>query len=75
MKHPIHPCLWFDGNAKTAADLYCSVFKNSKIKNDTDLVVVFEFDGQKIYPMPKPTSSTPKTLPRTSALMNLSTQK
>ena len=29
MTHPIYPCLWFDGNAKDAADFYCSVFKDS----------------------------------------------
>lgn len=46
MKNPIHPCLWFDGQAKAAAEFYCSVFTNSKITTDTDLVVAFELNGQ-----------------------------
>jgi predicted 3-demethylubiquinone-9 3-methyltransferase (glyoxalase superfamily) len=29
----IKPCLWFDGNAKEAADYYVSVFPDSKITN------------------------------------------
>lgn len=47
MKHNIHPCLWYDGNAKTAAEFYCSLFPNSKITTDTPLVVNFNLDGQK----------------------------
>jgi predicted 3-demethylubiquinone-9 3-methyltransferase (glyoxalase superfamily) len=31
LKHPLTPCLWFDTEAEVAADLYCSVFPNSKI--------------------------------------------
>jgi predicted 3-demethylubiquinone-9 3-methyltransferase (glyoxalase superfamily) len=45
MKNQIYPCLWFDGKAKAAADFYCSVFKNSKITADTNMVVTFEIDG------------------------------
>jgi predicted 3-demethylubiquinone-9 3-methyltransferase (glyoxalase superfamily) len=44
----IFPCLWFDGKAKEAAELYCSVFKNSAITVETPLVVTFELNGQKI---------------------------
>lgn len=47
MKNPILPCLWFDGNAKAAAEFYCSVFTNSKITVDTSLVVNFELFGNK----------------------------
>ena len=47
MKNPIYPCLWFDGQAKAAADFYCSVFKNSRVTVDTPMVVNFELDGQK----------------------------
>ena len=47
MKHNIHPYLWYDGNAKTAAEFYCSLFPNSKITTDTPLVVNFNLDGQK----------------------------
>lgn len=47
MNNSIHPCLWFDGQAKEAATFYCSVFKNSKITADTPMVVNFELNGQK----------------------------
>lgn len=47
MKNSIHPCLWFDGQAKAAAEFYCSTFKNSKITADTPLVVNFELNGNK----------------------------
>ena len=46
MKNPIYPCLWFNGQAKAAAEFYCSVFKNSKITNDTPMVVTFELNGR-----------------------------
>ena len=44
MKNLIHPCLWFDGQAKAAAEFYCSLFKNSSITADTPLVVKFELE-------------------------------
>jgi predicted 3-demethylubiquinone-9 3-methyltransferase (glyoxalase superfamily) len=47
MTDQIYPCLWFDGQAKEAADHYCSIFKNSKITTDTPMVVNFELDGKK----------------------------
>jgi predicted 3-demethylubiquinone-9 3-methyltransferase (glyoxalase superfamily) len=31
LKYPLTPCLWFDTAAEDAANLYCSVFPNSKI--------------------------------------------
>ena len=48
MTNQIHPCLWFDGKAREAAELYCSVIKNSKITTDTGLVVIFDLNGKKI---------------------------
>ena len=48
MTSAIYPCLWFDGNAKEAANFYCSIFKNSKIIDDTPMVVNFEINGSKI---------------------------
>ena len=48
MKNPIYPCLWFDANAKAAADFYCSIFNNSKIKSENPMVVIFELEGKKI---------------------------
>lgn len=47
MTNEIYPCLWFDGKAKEAAELYLSVFKNSKITVDTPMVVTFVLGGQK----------------------------
>ena len=47
MTHPLFPCLWFDGNAKVAADYYCSVFKYSKIVSENPMVVIFELNGTK----------------------------
>lgn len=48
MKNNIYPCLWFDGQAKAAAEFYCSVFQNSKIIVDNGMVVMFELNGKKI---------------------------
>lgn len=45
MTNPIKVCLWFDGQAKAAAEFYCSVFKNSKITQATPMVVSFEING------------------------------
>ncbi|HEY3371087.1 MAG TPA: VOC family protein [Prolixibacteraceae bacterium] len=47
MTNNIYPCLWFDGQAKAAAEFYCSIFKNSKIISDNQMVVMFELDGKK----------------------------
>ncbi len=43
----IYPCLWFDGQAKDAADFYCAVFPNSKILSSNPMAVIFELNGQK----------------------------
>jgi predicted 3-demethylubiquinone-9 3-methyltransferase (glyoxalase superfamily) len=48
MNNKIYTCLWFDGQAKAAAEFYCSVFSNSKITADTPMVVTWELRGQKI---------------------------
>ncbi len=47
MANQIYPCLWFNGQAKEAAEFYCSVFKNSKITADTPMVVTFDLDGKR----------------------------
>jgi predicted 3-demethylubiquinone-9 3-methyltransferase (glyoxalase superfamily) len=47
MKQTIYPCLWFNGNAKEAAQFYCAVFKDCQITADTPMVVSFEAAGQK----------------------------
>lgn len=45
MNKSLYPCLWFNDNAKAAADLYCSVFPNSNIVQDTPMVTSFELHG------------------------------
>jgi predicted 3-demethylubiquinone-9 3-methyltransferase (glyoxalase superfamily) len=47
MTNQIYPCLWFNGQAQAAAAFYCSVFKNSKITADNQMVVTFELNGKK----------------------------
>jgi len=46
MENQIYTCLWFDGNAKEAAEFYCSIFKNSTISSDTPMVVRFNLNGK-----------------------------
>jgi predicted 3-demethylubiquinone-9 3-methyltransferase (glyoxalase superfamily) len=45
MTNQIYPCLWFDGQAKAAADFYCSIFKHSKITEENLMVVRWELNG------------------------------
>ena len=62
LNHPLTPCLWFDTEAEDAANLYCSIFSNSRITTvsrypetgqeihgkppGSVMVVAFELDGQ-----------------------------
>lgn len=60
MNKPITPCLWFDGNAREAAEFYTSVFPNSKMgevglapdggtpsnEAGAEMVVEFTLNGQ-----------------------------
>jgi predicted 3-demethylubiquinone-9 3-methyltransferase (glyoxalase superfamily) len=62
MSNKIAPCLWFDNQAEEAAKFYCSIFRNSNVKQVTRygdaaaqaagrpkgsvLTVAFELDGQ-----------------------------
>lgn len=46
MKNPIYPCLWFNRNAKEAAEFYCQVFKNSEITAENPLVVMLKCGEQ-----------------------------
>lgn len=48
MNNEIALCLWFDGQAKEAAEFYCSVFTNSKITSENPMMVTFELNGRKI---------------------------
>ena len=47
MKNRIYPCLWFDGNAKEAAEHYCNIFPDSKITSENPMVVNFELLGNR----------------------------
>ena len=47
MNKSIYPCLWFDGQALSAAEFYCSVHPNSKILSANPMAVVFELNGAK----------------------------
>jgi predicted 3-demethylubiquinone-9 3-methyltransferase (glyoxalase superfamily) len=47
MTNQIYPCLWFENQAKDAADFYCSIFKNSKIIAENSMVVTYELNGNK----------------------------
>ncbi len=47
MKDHIYPCLWFDGQAKAAAEFYCCIFKNANITTENSTVVTFEINGSK----------------------------
>ena len=46
MNKQLYPCLWFDGQARAAADFYCGIFPASKITHDSEMVVTFELNGQ-----------------------------
>jgi predicted 3-demethylubiquinone-9 3-methyltransferase (glyoxalase superfamily) len=46
MKKQITPCLWFDDQAREAANFYCSVFENSKITSQSPIVTELEVSGQ-----------------------------
>ncbi len=47
INNKLYTCLWFDGQAKAAADFYCTLFQNAKVTVDTPMVVNFEIEGQK----------------------------
>ena len=65
MMKQITPCLWFDpekSGAKEAAELYCSVFENSKITAQSSMVTEIEVSGYRFVlldggPMYQPNSS------------------
>jgi predicted 3-demethylubiquinone-9 3-methyltransferase (glyoxalase superfamily) len=47
MTNQPYPCLWFNDQAKEAADHYCSVFKNSRLLSENPFAIVFELNGTK----------------------------
>ena len=44
-RQKITPYLWFDHQAKAAAEFYCSLFENAKIHSQSDMIVEFELEG------------------------------
>lgn len=48
MKEKITPCLWYNGGAKEAAALYCSVFANAKITAQSPIVTSISVSGQNL---------------------------
>jgi predicted 3-demethylubiquinone-9 3-methyltransferase (glyoxalase superfamily) len=73
MIHQLYPCLWFDGQAKAAAEYYCSIFKDSKITAQNPVVVTFELNGKKFMALnggPKYTFT-----PATSFVVECETQE
>jgi predicted 3-demethylubiquinone-9 3-methyltransferase (glyoxalase superfamily) len=46
MKNSIYPCIWFNGNAQEAAELYCSAFPGAEIKHSSPMVVNFNINGK-----------------------------
>ena len=47
MRKQIYPALWFNANAKEAAEYYCTIFNDTAMKSESDYAVVFETSGQK----------------------------
>lgn len=47
MNNKLTPCLWCNNNALEKAEYYCSIFPNSKILSQHQVVVVFELNGMK----------------------------
>ena len=45
MANKIYSCLWFDGQARKAAEFYTSIFENSSIVSDNGMVVMFKVLG------------------------------
>ncbi len=47
MTNEIYPCLWFNDNARAAADFYTGMFADANIITDNGMVVRFNLAGQK----------------------------
>ena len=44
----VTPFLWFENQALDAAKFYVSIFKNSRLINESPMMVIFELEGQKV---------------------------
>jgi predicted 3-demethylubiquinone-9 3-methyltransferase (glyoxalase superfamily) len=47
MHEPIYPCLWFDTQAREAAEYYCTIFPDSRIISNNPVVTIFELRGKR----------------------------
>ena len=47
MHEPIYPCLWFDNQAREAAEYYCSIFPDARIVSNNPVVTIFELRGKR----------------------------
>ena len=43
MSNKIYPCLWFNNQAKDAADFYCGIFNKAKVTSSNPIVTEFNF--------------------------------
>ena len=62
MKKQITPCLWFNNQAKEAAELYCTAFADAKISSQSPIVTEISISGQQFIlldggPMYRPNPS------------------
>lgn len=47
MTHPLSTCIWFDKQAREAADFYATVFPDFKLRSTNPLAVVYEMGGRR----------------------------
>jgi predicted 3-demethylubiquinone-9 3-methyltransferase (glyoxalase superfamily) len=73
MNNTPYPCLWFKNEAKEAAYFYCSIFKDSKIKSENPLAVVFELNNTKFMALNGASQNSFTTA--TSFVINCSNQQ
>lgn len=48
MTNQIYPCLWFDNQARAAAEYYCSIFGSSRMITDSGMALQFELEGTRV---------------------------
>jgi predicted 3-demethylubiquinone-9 3-methyltransferase (glyoxalase superfamily) len=48
MSNPVDPCLWFDGQAKAAADFYVATFPDARLLGGSDLLVQVQVGDLKL---------------------------
>lgn len=48
MKNLIYPTIWCNNNAREMADIYCSIFPETEIVDENQMVVVLSMKGQRI---------------------------